>query len=153
MSPKPVFQFLRQCIRTIFNGKHVFQRAKTATVLTVSAKHASTTSTSTVSDSPLLEGNNLRRQRNWEWLPLQTQYQAARKTIVLCHGMFSLGMHSFEGAEGSKLMVGLFGFDKLGFDSFPKLQFYYWGGIPEALRQLGCKVLITKVPRYYFRCF
>jgi hypothetical protein len=45
-------------------------------------------------------------------------------------------------------MVGLFGFDKLGFDSFPKLQFYYWGGIPEALRQLGCKVLITKVPRY-----
>ena len=46
------------------------------------------------------------------------------------------------------MMVGLFGFDKLGFDSFPKLQFYYWGGIPEALRQLGCRVLITKVPRY-----
>lgn len=136
---QPAFQFLRQCIRTIFNGKHVSQRAKTATVLTVSAKHASTTSNTTVGDSPLLEGNDLRRQRNWEWLPLHTQYQAARKTIVLCHGM---------GLYGMKLMVGLFGFDKLGFDSFPKLQFYYWGGIPEALRQLGCKVLITKVPRY-----
>jgi hypothetical protein len=84
---KPAFQFLRQCIRTIFNGKHVFQRAKTATVLTVSAKHASTTSATTASDSPLLEGNTaLKKQRNWEWLPLHTQYQAARKTIVLCHG-------------------------------------------------------------------
>ena len=62
-------------------------------MLTVSAKHASTSTTSTtgsLGDSPLLEGNNLRRQRNWEWLPLQTQYQAARKTIVLCHGIFVL---------------------------------------------------------------
>jgi hypothetical protein len=48
------------------------------------------------------------------------------------------------------LIAGLFGFDKLGFDSFPKLQFYYWGGIPEALRKLGCRVLITKVPRYIY---
>jgi hypothetical protein len=47
-----------------------------------------------------------------------------------------------------RLTAGLFGFDKLGFDSFPKLQFYYWGGIPEALRHLGCRVLITKVPRF-----
>ena len=56
-------------------------------MLTVSAKHASTTSATTASDSPLLEGNTaLKKQRNWEWLPLHTQYQAARKTIVLCHG-------------------------------------------------------------------
>lgn len=48
------------------------------------------------------------------------------------------------------LTAGLFGFDKLGFDSFPKLQFYYWGGIPEALRHLGCRVLITKVPRFTY---
>jgi hypothetical protein len=47
------------------------------------------------------------------------------------------------------LTTGLFGFDKLGFESFPKLQFYYWGGIPEALRRLGCRVVLTKVPRYY----
>lgn len=40
----------------------------------------------------------------------------------------------------------MFGFDKLGFDTFPKLQFYYWGGIPDALQKLGCRVVVTKVP-------
>lgn len=49
------------------------------------------------------------------------------------------------------LTIGLFGFDKLGFDTFPKLQFYYWGSIPEALKQLGCRVLVTKVPRYQYQ--
>jgi hypothetical protein len=126
-------------MRTLFNGKHVSHKAKTATVLTVSAKHASTTSTTGATDTPLMETKGaFKTGRNWDWLPLQPQYQAARKTIVLCHGLTS---------SLALLIVGLFGFDKLGFDTFPKLQFYYWGGIPEALRQLGCRVLVTKVPR------
>jgi hypothetical protein len=124
----------------MFNGKHVSHKAKTATVLTVSAKHASTTSGTGTSDTPLIETKSaIKTDRNWDWLPLQPQYQAARKTIVLCHGDL-LG--------STILITGLFGFDKLGFDSLPKLQFYYWGAIPEALRQLGCRVLITKVPRF-----
>jgi hypothetical protein len=138
---QPAFQFVRQCLRTLWNSKPLFKRAKTATVLTVSAKHASTTSESRTSEPPVLDQSSVNAGgRRWDWLPLQTQYHAARKTIVLCHGTFSpLG-----------LTAGLFGFDKLGFDSFPKLQFYYWGGIPEALRHLGCRVLITKVPRFTY---
>ena len=62
--------------------------------------------------------------------------------------LFYVMVSYFQGKRGL-MGVGLFGFDKLGFDSFPKLQFYYWGGIPEALRQLGCRVLVTKVPRYF----
>lgn len=135
---QPAFHFLRHCFRRLFNG-NVFHRAKAATVITVSAKHASTTTEAAVTESPLLKTKEVKEKgRNWDWLPLQPQYQAARKTIVLCHGIdYSLTI----------LTSGLFGFDKLGFDSFPKLQFYYWGGIPEALRQLGCRVLVTKVPR------
>lgn len=65
----------------------MFQRTKTATVLTaVSAKHASTTSGSGVPEIPLLDKADS-QARNCDWLPLQPQYHAARKTIVLCHGI------------------------------------------------------------------
>jgi hypothetical protein len=85
---QPAFQFFRQCMRRMFTGKHISHRAKTATVLTVSAKHASTTSGMGTSDTPLMESKSaIKTDRNWDWLPLQPQYQAARKTIVMCHGI------------------------------------------------------------------
>jgi len=83
---QPAFHFLRQVFRTLFNAS-VFHRAKAATVITVSAKHASTTTaTDSINspESPLL--NVKEKLANWEWLPLHSQYKAARKTIVLCHG-------------------------------------------------------------------
>src|SRR5271154_3505087 len=82
---QPVFHFLRHCFRTLFNG-NTFHRAKAATVITVSAKHASTSTESTINESPILKTKERRDGGNWDWLPLQTQYHAARKTIVLCHG-------------------------------------------------------------------
>jgi hypothetical protein len=91
---QPTFHFLRQAFRTIFNGT-VFHRAKAATVITVSAKHASTTTatdSAASAESPLLRVKELKVKeegRNWEWLPLHSQYEAARKTIVLCHGLSS----------------------------------------------------------------
>src|SRR5277367_4532902 len=114
---QPAFHSLRNLFRTLFN-RNVYHRAKAAAVITVSAKHASTTTESTVTDSPILKTKVVndarsRKERYWDWLPLHEQYRAARKTIVLCHGMY------FQG-KGGLMGVGLFGFDKLGFDSFPK---------------------------------
>jgi hypothetical protein len=86
---QPTFHFFRQAFRTIFNGT-LFHRAKAATVITVSAKHASTTTaadSAAPTESPLLAVKE--KLRNWEWLPLHSQYEAARKTIVLCHGLSS----------------------------------------------------------------
>ena len=89
---QPAFHFFRQAFRTIFNGT-VFHRAKAATVITVSAKHASTTTatdSAASTESPLLKLKELKvkeKRRTWEWLPLHSQYEAARKTIVLCHGL------------------------------------------------------------------
>jgi hypothetical protein len=82
---QPAFHFLRQCLRTLWS-KPARQRAKTATVLTVSAKHASTTSNSGTADTPILDESAV-HGRKWDWLPLHTQYKAARMTIVLCHGV------------------------------------------------------------------
>ena len=138
---QPAFHFLRHCLRTLFGGNKVFHRTKAATVMAVSAKHASTSTETTTTDPPILEITGVKeknRNTKWDWLPLQAQYQAARKTMVLCHGLTW---------KRTALTAGLFGFDKLGFESFPRLQYTYWGGIPEALRQLGCRVLVTKVPR------
>ncbi|KAJ3054360.1 hypothetical protein HK097_002024 [Rhizophlyctis rosea] len=52
-------------------------------------------------------------------------YRAPRDPIVLCHG--------------------LFGFDVLGPETMPWLQIRYWKGIVEALRDIGCKVYVSKV--------
>ncbi|KAK9696616.1 hypothetical protein K7432_012359 [Basidiobolus ranarum] len=52
-------------------------------------------------------------------------YLAPRYPIALCHG--------------------LFGFDTIGPQLVPNLQIHYWRGIPEALQQLGARVVITKV--------
>jgi len=85
---QPSFQSIRQWILTLFSSKYVFHKARAATVFAVSAKHASTTSEPVKHDSPLLKTEDLRSTRSkWDWLPLHTQYQAARQTIVLCHGI------------------------------------------------------------------
>ncbi|CAI2171388.1 19318_t:CDS:2 [Funneliformis geosporum] len=60
-------------------------------------------------------------------MPVKSNYCAPKLPIILCHG--------------------LFGFDKLGPSSIPYLQIHYWGGIQEALRKLGAKIVVTKVPR------
>ena len=91
---QPAFHSLRNLFRTLFN-RNVYHRAKAAAVITVSAKHASTTTESTVTESPILKTKVVdeaksRKERYYEWLPLHEQYKAARKTIVLCHGMYFL---------------------------------------------------------------
>jgi pimeloyl-ACP methyl ester carboxylesterase len=48
-----------------------------------------------------------------------------RYPIVLCHG--------------------LFGCDKYGPETMPKLQIHYWGSIAQKLQEHGCHVVITKV--------
>src|SRR5690554_364026 len=47
----------------------------------------------------------------------------------------------------SKLLLGLFGFDKLGPESIPPLQIHYWNGVEKALAKLGAKVVVAGVPR------
>ena len=92
---------------------------------TVSAQHASmdTVGEKVSETSPVL----IKPKLNWPWLPVYTtSYQATRNVIVLCHG--------------------LWGFDKLGFDQFPRLQVQYWGNIHETLLKLGAKVVVSKVP-------
>ena len=74
----------------MFN-RNVYHRAKAAAVISVSAKHASTTTESTATESPMLktrmaDDSVTKNDRRWDWLPLHDQYKAARKTIVLCHG-------------------------------------------------------------------
>ena len=89
MSKATSFQFLRHCFRTFFGGERRFHKTKAATILTVSAKHASTTTESQAPESPILSSTKpaiVEPARKWEWLPLHTPYKAARKTIVLCHG-------------------------------------------------------------------
>ena len=93
---QPAFHSLRNLFRTFFN-RNVYHRAKAAAVITVSAKHASTTTESAVTESPMLkmkveEETRTKKERNWDWLPIQEQYKAARKTIVLCHGMTDSGV-------------------------------------------------------------
>ncbi|TPX68344.1 hypothetical protein SpCBS45565_g03170 [Spizellomyces sp. 'palustris'] len=52
-------------------------------------------------------------------------YKAPRDPIVLCHG--------------------LFGFDVLGPETLPALQIHYWKGIAQALKDIGCKVHVSRV--------
>ncbi|KAJ3160337.1 hypothetical protein HDU86_000671 [Geranomyces michiganensis] len=56
---------------------------------------------------------------------LKQNYKAPRDPMVLCHG--------------------LFGFDVLGPPGVPGLQIHYWRGIQEALRDIGCKVQVSRV--------
>ncbi|KAI8906604.1 Alpha/Beta hydrolase protein [Powellomyces hirtus] len=58
-------------------------------------------------------------------LIVKQNYKAPRDPIVLCHG--------------------LFGFDVLGPQGVPGLQIHYWKGIAEALREIGCKVHVSRV--------
>ncbi|CAJ0844078.1 15825_t:CDS:2 [Entrophospora sp. SA101] len=71
--------------------------------------------------------NNFTQKINKLQMPVRPNYSAPKLPIVLCHG--------------------LFGFDKLGPDAIPYLQIHYWGGVQEALKKLGAKVVTTKVPR------
>lgn len=52
-------------------------------------------------------------------------YRPTKFPIILCHG--------------------LFGYNKLGPSSLPRLQVHYWRGILEALKDLGCDVYAPKV--------
>lgn len=52
-------------------------------------------------------------------------YKAPRDPVVLCHG--------------------LFGFDVLGPEALPALQIHYWKGIADALKDIGCKVHVSRV--------
>ncbi|CAJ0864820.1 9706_t:CDS:2 [Entrophospora sp. SA101] len=70
--------------------------------------------------------NNFTQRTNKLQTPVRPDYSAPKLPIVLCHG--------------------LFGFDKLGFETIPYLQLHYWGGVQEALQKLGAKVVVTKVP-------
>nr|CAG8469723.1 5944_t:CDS:2 [Entrophospora candida] len=70
--------------------------------------------------------NNYTQRINKLQMPVRPDYSAPKLPIVLCHG--------------------LFGFDKLGFETIPYLQLHYWGGVQEALQKLGAKVVVTKVP-------
>ncbi|KAJ3362926.1 hypothetical protein GGF32_005066 [Allomyces javanicus] len=65
------------------------------------------------------------RQRYHEYR-VAPHYHAPIHPVVLCHG--------------------LFGFDKIGPESFPQLQVHYWRGISDALRDIGCQVWIARVP-------
>ncbi|KAJ3183851.1 hypothetical protein HDU87_005967 [Geranomyces variabilis] len=58
-------------------------------------------------------------------LVVQQNHKAPRDPMVLCHG--------------------LFGFDVLGPQAVPGLQIHYWRGISEALREIGCKVQVSRV--------
>lgn len=42
---------------------------------------------------------------------------------------------------------GLFGFDKIGPESWPQFQIHYWRGIAEAMRDVGANVYVARVPR------
>lgn len=64
-------------------------------------------------------------KRNWEWLPVQTSHHGTRHVTVLCHG---LGF-----------------FDKTP-EVLPKFQLHYWGTIVDALRKIGCDIVIARVP-------
>jgi len=94
---QPAFDFVRQCVRSLFSGKNLSHRAKRATVLAVTAKHASTSTGTTTSDQssiqPPLIFSKEEVKAKWDWLPLHTPYHAARKTLVLCHGNLSFWMH------------------------------------------------------------
>jgi len=71
--------------------------------------------------------NVFNKSIDWSWLPVwDRSYRGAKHTIVLCHG--------------------LWGFDKLGFDSLPRLQLLYWGNIETTLKKLGTNVVVSKVP-------
>ena len=48
---------------------------------------------------------------------------------------------------GVALILGLFGFDKMGPETIPPLQIHYWNGIHKALTKLGAKVVVARVPR------
>ncbi|ORX56964.1 alpha/beta-hydrolase [Hesseltinella vesiculosa] len=59
--------------------------------------------------------------------PVTPRYRIPRAPIVLCHG--------------------LYGFDRMGPDSVPALQVHYWNEIEKALKDMGCQVVITSVPK------
>ncbi|CAG8644159.1 12806_t:CDS:2 [Funneliformis mosseae] len=85
------------------------------------------TDSSENSNSSHKSNNGNFEKRSGLEMPVRSNYCAPRLPIILCHG--------------------LFGFDKLGPSSIPYLQIHYWGGIQEALRKLGAKIVVTKVPR------
>ncbi|KAI8824358.1 Alpha/Beta hydrolase protein [Fimicolochytrium jonesii] len=58
-------------------------------------------------------------------LVTKTNYKAPKDPVVLCHG--------------------LFGFDVLGPEAVPGLQVHYWKGIANALQDIGCKVVVSRV--------
>ncbi|KAL1922044.1 uncharacterized protein VTP21DRAFT_10686 [Calcarisporiella thermophila] len=53
------------------------------------------------------------------------RYIAPRHALVFCHG--------------------LFGFDTITFGTAIRIN--YWGSVPDFLRNMGCKIILTKVPR------
>nr|CAG8511186.1 8854_t:CDS:2 [Entrophospora candida] len=63
--------------------------------------------------------NNFTQKINKLQMPVRPNYSAPKLPIVLCHGP----------------------------DAIPYLQIHYWGGVQEALKKLGAKVVTTKVPR------
>ncbi|KAF9935052.1 hypothetical protein FBU30_008545 [Linnemannia zychae] len=48
---------------------------------------------------------------------------------------------------GHAMIMGLFGFDKLGPETMPQLQIHYWKGVQKALTRLGAKVIVAGVPK------
>ncbi|KAI8062535.1 Alpha/Beta hydrolase protein [Gongronella butleri] len=59
--------------------------------------------------------------------PVTPRYRIPRAPIVLCHG--------------------LYGFDRMGPERVPALQVHYWNEIEQALKKMGCQVVITSVPK------
>ena len=95
---------------------------------------------------PPAKDDMTRRNIEWDWLPYwNSSYTAPRRTIVLCHGNVLVSTN-IPTTLFLTLSKGLWGFDKLGFEQFPRLQLQYWGSIQETLRKLGAKVLVAKVP-------
>ncbi|KAJ9056382.1 hypothetical protein DSO57_1033613 [Entomophthora muscae] len=52
---------------------------------------------------------------------------------------------NFSFFKANSYILGLYGFDKLGFDNLPSLQVHYWQGVTDSLRKLGAKVIVSKV--------
>ncbi|KAI9311988.1 hypothetical protein BX666DRAFT_1867025 [Dichotomocladium elegans] len=82
---------------------------------------STTTASATTSNGKSVASTYHRHHPTGLDAPVTPQYRPPRAPIVLCHG--------------------LYGFDRRGPASFPKLQIRYWGGIEEALAKLGAKVV------------
>ncbi|KAJ3371435.1 hypothetical protein GGF31_003360 [Allomyces arbusculus] len=77
-------------------------------------------------DFGLAAADAMPQQQRYHEYRVAPHYHAPIHPVVLCHG--------------------LFGFDKIGPESFPHLQVHYWRGISDALRDIGCQVWIARVP-------